>query len=64
MTEERLKELERLAGACLEIYMWDWPKQEMLTIPPFYRDRVFMAAASPTAVLELIAEIRRLRKEN
>lgn len=59
MTEERLKELERLAMKCPELMDY-----RPYTYQANEAENAFYRKADPTAVLELIAEIRRLRKED
>jgi len=36
---------------------YEWPVGELLTLPPFYVSRKFIAAASPENILKLIADL-------
>jgi hypothetical protein len=36
---------------------WDWPEREMIALPPFYSQRVYLAIASPWAILKLLSSL-------
>jgi hypothetical protein len=59
-----LKVLKHAADEATSMWEdYDWPKGELLALPPFYVTRKFIAAASPDAVLKLIATVATLRAD-